>query len=280
MKQQPPCDDKASLIAYLYNECDAAERRLIEEHLKTCASCAAELENLRGVRVALREWAPPDQALGFRVVRDEPAPRDREQNPSPARWWRRGGGIRVPAWAQLAAAVLVLAVGAAIANLDVRIGNGALTIKTGWQEAPAVTSASAARGGGAAAPWRADLAALERQLRREISAHPVADTTRTEAGSVPGPTTATAVARLSPDERAALLRTVQTLIGDMERRQQREVDQQIAERFLRFARDVDTQRIADQRRFLQGLSQIDVRTTQLSQVSNYLLRVANVQEIK
>jgi len=244
MKQQPPCDDKASLIAYLYDECDAAERRLVEEHLKNCASCTTELANLRGVRVALREWAPPDQALGFRVVRDEATVL------RPSRWWGRGG-LRVPAWAQVAAAVLLLAAGAAIANLGVRRD----------------------------APSAADLARLERRLEQQaqqISALRAAAIPAPANVSTPvGPTTTVPV-RLS----AEVLRAVQTTIGDMERRQQRAVDQQIAERFLRFARDMDTQRITDQRRFLQGLSQIDVRTTQLSQGYNYLLRVANVQEIK
>lgn len=278
MKQQLPCDDKALLIAYLYDECDAAERRVVEQHLATCATCAAELEQLRGVRGALREWAPPEAALGFRVVRDgAPLLREAERKSPASRWW--AGGMRVPAWAQLAAAVLVLAVGAAMANLDVRIGSGMLTIRTGWQKAPVAASAtpSTDRAAGGA-PWRADLAALKDQLRQEISA--MAVSTRTVAGT--GATAAAPVAgvRLTPEDRATVLRQVQAMVGDMERRQQGVIDQQIAQRFLRLAHDVDTQRIADQRRFMQGLSQIDVRTNQMSQVQNYLLRVANVQEIK
>lgn len=258
MKQQPMCDDKSLLMAYLYGECDADERRQVEQHLAGCATCAAELTALRGVRVALREWAPPEEALGFRIVRDKAD--------VPVR------AFRIPAWAQLAAAVLVLAVGAAIANLDVRIGNGGLTIRTGWQKAPAVQQTQAQAG----APWRADLVALQRELRQEMSAIQAAATSTPAALSMKA-----VAAPASAQERSALLRDVQTRIDDVERRHQRELDQQMAEGFLRLAREVDTQRAADQRRFVQGLNQIDQRTTQqLGQVQNYLLRVANVQEIK
>ena len=250
MKQQPPCDDKSSLMAYLYDECDANERRLVEQHLAGCATCAAELEQLREVRSALREWTPPEQALGFRVVRDA------STVVRPSRWWSRDG-MRVPAWAQLAAAVLVLAMGAAIGQLGVR------------REAPS----------------SADLAKLERRLEqqeRRISELRAAATPRpAPVVSTPGGAAPAAVpTRLSQEQEARLLRTVQTSIDDMGRRQQQAVDQQIAERFLRLAQDVYTQRVADQRRFVQGLNQIDLRTTQLSQNVNYLARVANVQEIK
>jgi len=177
-------------------------------------------------------------------------------------------------WAQLAAAVLVLAVGAGIANLDVRIGNGALTMRTGWQKAPMPQVPAP----GVAAPWRADLVALEGRLRREMSAVSASTT-------VPASVNAAATgARVSPEETAAILRRVQTLIDDMEQRQRREFDRQLAERFIRLARDVDSQRFADLRRIQQGLGQMDVRTTselaQLRQVQNYLLRVVPVQEIK
>ncbi len=255
MKQQPMCDDKSLLMAYLYGECDTAERRLVEQHLAGCATCAAELAALRSVRGALREWAPPEEALGFRIVRGKAGVPER--------------AFRIPAWAQLAAAVLILAVGAAIANLDVRVGSGGLTIRTGWQRTPAAPQVQPQ----ASAPWRAELVAFERQMREEMSALRAAAPTTRAADT-------TVAARASTTERAALPRYVQAAVDDMARRQQRDVDQQIAERFLRLAHDFDSQRMADQRRFLQGLSQIDQRTAQLSQVQNYLLRNANVQEIK
>src|SRR5512136_2846816 len=111
MKQQGTCLDKESLVAYLYDEGDEAERQHAEDHLAGCASCAREVRDLRSVRTTLREWEPAGEAPGFRLVQDAPAPETRHA-------WRR-----LPAWAQGVAAVMVLGVGAAIANLDVRYGS-------------------------------------------------------------------------------------------------------------------------------------------------------------
>ena len=44
------CDDKDTLVAYLYSELDADGRREVERHLRTCAACAHEVEGLRAVR--------------------------------------------------------------------------------------------------------------------------------------------------------------------------------------------------------------------------------------
>src|SRR5688572_31629312 len=120
------CDDKATLIAFLYGEVDAAMRASIEAHLETCRPCAAEVTALGDVRAELALWAPPDAELGFAIVRKSeqpPAPVLRPAPGAPAtrtlrrgvEWWRT-----VPAWAQAAAAVLVLAAGLGIANLQVR----------------------------------------------------------------------------------------------------------------------------------------------------------------
>ena len=38
------CDDKDTLVAYLYGEIDADERREVERHLRTCAACAEETD--------------------------------------------------------------------------------------------------------------------------------------------------------------------------------------------------------------------------------------------
>jgi len=277
--KQPMCDDKALLIAYLYGDCDEGERRRAEEHLATCADCAAELHQLRDVRGVLREWVPPEQALGFRIVREEvratvtPMPsRDAggDRHAKPSRW-----SSALPAWAQLAAAVLLLAVGAAIANLDVRVGSGGVSIRTGWQKAAPLGQAQAPAHPVDLAS-RAELAAFKSEIEQELAR---VRTVAANANTAGAPRATTEV-RLSPTDRDAIQRQVQAVVDDLGRRQQHQFDQQIAERFLRLARDVDTQRSADQRRFLQGLNQIDVRTTQLSQVQNLMLRQANVQEIR
>ena len=71
------CDDKEQLVAYLYDELDEVTRRRIDEHLRVCATCAAEVGGLSGVRHELAGWAPPEAELGFSIVprvRDEARP--------------------------------------------------------------------------------------------------------------------------------------------------------------------------------------------------------------
>ena len=126
------CDDKERLVAYLYDEIGGTERAAIERHLATCASCAAEIEELRAVRVDLGRWQPPDVELGFRVVR--------ETAPAARAWWRP------PVWVPTAlAAGLVLAVGAVLANVRVEAGNGSVTLRAGWSQPPAAAQAARSR---------------------------------------------------------------------------------------------------------------------------------------
>jgi hypothetical protein len=101
MRDDIRCEDHAALVGFLYDDCEADERARIRAHLAVCAQCAEELESLSMTREQLSAWTPPDAQLGFRV------------NPvgvSPARhaaWWSRP----LPAWAQLAAAVVIFAAG-------------------------------------------------------------------------------------------------------------------------------------------------------------------------
>ncbi len=270
------CGDKSSLIAYLYGECDAAERASVERHLATCADCSAELDGLRGVRATLREWTPPEAELGVRVVRDRPGRR-----------WLTWPAI--PAWAQAAAATLVLATAAAIANVDVRIGNGGLDIRTGWRQPAAQVQAVANRSGSPATASREDLAALERRLRHDLAPMPVP----AQMPGAPGPSATESAAsasgdRISAAEANEMIRRVQLLIdqriGESERRQRQAYEGLLATRLVQFARDVDSQRRADLLRIQQGLGQVEGRTTsevaQLREVQRYLMRVANIQEIK
>src|SRR5919106_1773145 len=96
------CDDKATLIAYLYGEIDDATRRRVDAHLERCAGCAAEAATLADVRAELGLWGPPDAELGFAIVRKSDQSTATVLRPAPGvEWWRT-----VPAWAQAAAAVL------------------------------------------------------------------------------------------------------------------------------------------------------------------------------
>ena len=92
------CDERERLIGYVYDDCDPAERRAIEEHLEDCGTCRAEISGLRSVRQDLLAWdVPPHEA----IWRPLPA--------APVIAWYR----QMPAWAMAAAASVMFLVGAA-----------------------------------------------------------------------------------------------------------------------------------------------------------------------
>jgi hypothetical protein len=260
--KQPECEDKALLVAWLYGECDQEERDLMEAHLAACEACAVEVEGLRGTRAALCEWAPPEPALGFRVVREEV---------NRPRWaWPR-----VPVWAQAAAAVLVLAAGAAIANLDVTLARRGVTIRTGWSQ-PAPPPAGTTPSGDVT---RDELAALRQELLGRITA-----VSKPAGGSLMTAAVAPAPVAAGTD----WTQGVSKLIDESERRQKSEFERQIAQRFVEFQRDVSAQQRMEFVRLQRGLVQFQGRTSvdiaQLrqvqGQVQTYLLRTAQVQEVK
>ena len=126
----------------------------------TCAACAPSSPNGRRRKRHSSVASRMSQVVSPATSHQPPA----------ATWWRD-----IPAWAQVAAALLFLGVSAGLANLDVRYNADGLTVRTGWSkaapEAPVVQ-----RGAGRQsrevrpAPWRADLTALEQQLRTEFRA--------------------------------------------------------------------------------------------------------------
>src|SRR3954454_7962292 len=181
-----PCDygdrrDEA-IVAFLYIDQDAAdatgaasaEQARFGTHVQTCGRCRAAGAALRGVRAQLARWAPPEPSfavVGHQSSRVSPAGAGR--NPQ---WWRS-----IPVWAQVAAAVLVLGVSAGIANLDVHYDRNGLSVRTGWPGRSGSSGGSDAAGRStgfevaqvvspASAPWKADIAALESQLKNELRA--------------------------------------------------------------------------------------------------------------
>src|SRR5687768_1511708 len=245
------CDDKATLIAYLYGEVDAAMRASVAVHLETCARCAAEVTALGDVRAELALWAPPDAELGFAIVRKSDQPPANVLRP--AQWWRT-----VPAWAQAAAAVLVVAAGLGIANLQVRSGPDGFTVSTGWM-APAAAPALSEPFDGAAIDQRVEraLVSLEQQLRNEIRS---ARAQEQSAG-----------ARASaPAEDEATIRRVQQLLAASEERQARE----LALRLTQFTSDVNMQRRADLLRIQQSFGQFGDQMLQQRQILNNVIRVS------
>ncbi|MEO6604053.1 MAG: zf-HC2 domain-containing protein [Aeromicrobium sp.] len=79
---------RESLGAYVLGQLDDAERQEVEEHLRTCAECRAERDEVAPVAEALRAFAP--------TLRNEPAPtppeldaRVRAMLPAETSPWRR-----------------------------------------------------------------------------------------------------------------------------------------------------------------------------------------------
>ena len=254
MSESRYCGNPDALMSYLYEEGPADDRLAFEAHLRTCAPCAAEVASLRAVRQDMAAWTPPETVLDFRIVRD-PAP--------PARRW--GWMSAMPAWAQLAAASLVIGVAAGLSGLDVQYGADGLRVQTGWNrpaESRPGATAALAPSAGAEAPWRADLVAFQEQMRSELrppSAAPV------QAAASRGGRTLT-------DEE--WLGRVRQLIEASETRTQREMALRLAE----VVRDMDAQRRADMRRVADGLGVLEGRTgaavAQQREMMNYLLRVS------
>src|SRR5207244_3539312 len=59
------CDERERLIGYVYDECDAGEKRLVEAHLQTCETCREEIGGLRRVRTDLLAWDVPDHGSAW-----------------------------------------------------------------------------------------------------------------------------------------------------------------------------------------------------------------------
>lgn len=92
------CEQREQLIAYLYDEASASERKSTEAHLQTCETCREELRAFRDVRQDLLAWDVPAHEsvwTPFVTTRTQPV-------------WRQ-----MPAWAMAAAAMLVFGLGIA-----------------------------------------------------------------------------------------------------------------------------------------------------------------------
>jgi hypothetical protein len=249
-----PGDREQTLIAYLYDDIDAAERSAFDAHLAGCARCRRDLGALGGVRQRLAGWQPPLPRLTSPVAgRQLPVA-------SPRPWWRQ-----MPAWAQVAAALLFLGISAAIANLDIRSDANGVTVRTGWSRsspvAASVASSTPATPVTGIRPVtfvpREEFAALEQQLRGEIRA--------------------SAAQQHAAAADAETLRRVRALIDESERREQRE----LALRVAQVLHDVNAQRQADLSKIDHNLGLIQnstgVEILKQREAVNYLLRVSQRQ---
>lgn len=248
------CTDKDTLLAYIYGECDAATRGLVDAHLAACPGCADEVAGFGMVRESLSQWSPPGRVGSYRLVLEEdaaaPAP---AKVLRPARWWQ----APVSTLAKVAAGVLLFAGGAALANLEIRYDGDGFVVRTGWQQpaaqvatapAPAQTTqpvslvqaAPAARPAADPSPWRSDLASVEQQLRdvRQQLA-----TVKAASAPVAARVPTQVAGNVSLDENR-LMERVYSALDESERRQQLNV----ATYMSRFASDLQAGRSFDMRR--------------------------------
>ncbi len=256
MSETRLCGNPDVLVAYLYGEDGPGDRQAFEAHLQICQACAREVREFSAVRTGLAQWTPPDPRLGFRMVRDEPA----------AGTWRSWfHWPAMPAWAQMGAAALLVGVAVGISGLEVRYDGQGVAVRTGWSpDAPRAAVAAPAQA--SAAPWRAELVALEQKLRSDL--RPAAP----EAGA------GTLRASAPADGGGDLLAQVRRLITESEQRQDRE----LALRLTQVVRDLDAQRRADLVRVADGIGAIEGRTVsavaQQRQMLDYLMRVSTQRE--
>jgi hypothetical protein len=165
------CSDKDTLVSYIYGECDASARAAVEAHVATCAACGDEIAGFGSVRSALSGWAPPDRAFHFKIVRDE------EERPAgatvlrPARWWASPR----PLLARAAAAVLLFAAGAVLANnVEIRYDKDGFVVRSGWQKpvaqpSPAARPAVTAQAQSPAPPPTAQPNPSDAQVREQLA---------------------------------------------------------------------------------------------------------------
>jgi anti-sigma factor RsiW len=241
-------DREHTLIAYLYDDIDPAERAAFGAHLPGCERCRRDLAALGGVRRQLARWAPPEPKVTVDGRQSTASP----QPPASSPWWRE-----IPAWAQVAAALLFLGVSAGLANLDVRYDATGLSMRTGWSRpAPGAQTVAVP----ADVVSRTELTALEQQLRDEIRA------VQTSAQPL----------RAAVSD-ADVNRRLRTLIDESEKRQQRE----LALRIAQISRDVNAQRQVDLSKIDRNLgliqNQTGVEILKQREMVNYLMRVSQRQ---
>jgi hypothetical protein len=164
--------------------------------------------------------------------------------------------------------VLLLSVGAAIANLEVRYGGDGFVVRTGWGRPAAQTAAiptekSAIPVAVSSEEWTTRLRELDKRLQQLEQSGRQVRAAMTDAPE-------SAETRMSDAE---VLREVRKIIAESESRQRRE----LALRVTQVVRDVDAARAGDLARVEQGLRQIqgltDAELIRHRDTLNHLLRV-------
>ncbi|MDQ3069376.1 MAG: zf-HC2 domain-containing protein [Acidobacteriota bacterium] len=232
------CHDKDALIEFLYGELQPGARRAFEQHLDACEPCRSEVSALVAVRDDLLAWSPPEC---------HELPSSWSQAPAAPAAWRAW----MPVFGLAAAAALVLAASAAIANLEIRYDQQGLVVRTGRAEAP-VISGAVPQAAPVPAITASDLAALEARLMTTFDA--------------PARTGVQPVALTSDNPR--LSRDMRRLIEESETRVRREM----AARLLDIYNEWDATRRADFLRMQQVVGQVQSRTgADIAQMNRMIL---------
>jgi anti-sigma factor RsiW len=233
------------LVSYVYEELSASERAEFETHLSDCAECRKGLAELRGTRHLLASWAPPQPEFNFHIVRGAAVPE------APRRRF-----AFVPQWALSAAAALLLMAGAAsVANLEVRYGNDGLVVRTGWMNASGPAEAPVAAIPVTAAAQAASVSASSDQLRQavELLTARLRDLEQAQAAQV---------ARVgSPAKAAITVPELRRILAELESRQRTEMALQVSQVWKDFnaARVTDFSRLHDVVSRAQGVTNQQLR---------------------
>ena len=233
--------DKELLLAYLYEELPSSNRQAFDQHLVSCADCREEVEGLRGTRSHLASWAPPEPDLGFHVVRSAAPP---ATVVTPARWWRVS-----PAWGLAAAALLTVAVSAAVANVEVKVGSDGVVVRTGWNRGAGVGAAEPSPAVLVTPASTSEIQRVEarvKELEQQLAARQTALVPASTGG------------RMSDAE---IARFVRQMVSDSEQRQQGVLARQI----LQVNRDTEAARRADVDRLLTAYRQLQGTNFETSQ---------------
>src|SRR6187401_2538328 len=102
-------DREQAIVSYVYRDANGFDRGAFEAHLAGCDRCSTELAAFADVRVALGAWSPPRFEAGPAATVDWAGSR-------PPAVASRASWRAIPIWAQTAAALLCLGIGAGIAN--------------------------------------------------------------------------------------------------------------------------------------------------------------------
>jgi anti-sigma factor RsiW len=236
------CDRKEHLIGFLYGELERSDAREFQHHLLTCAECRADVADLRATRGQIAAWTPPEPQLDFQIIRVPAAAR-----PGTPRLFAVS-----PAWGLAAAAVVVMAIGAAIANLEVRLGRDGLVVRTGWNRDAAV-AADARAGDGAVqtVDWKHQAQQLDQRLR---------DIEQSLARDRSGPIQSASASAMSEEQ---MLQRVRDMLAQSETKQQRT----LAARLTQITREYDAQRRIDLAAIDQGMARL--QNTSGAEVKQY-----------